>query len=70
MTTFAALVEDVYKLSKEELIEIKRIVDKQLTDERISEIEEALKSTRKESGEGKLKYYTSGEDFISSLNED
>ena len=70
MTTFAALVEDVYKLSKEELIEIKRIVDKQLAEERIEEIEEALKSTRSESAEGKLKYYTSGEGFVSSLNED
>ena len=70
MTTFAELVDNVYKLSKEELEEIKKIVDKQLTKQRIDEIEKALQNARKEAAEGKLKYYSSGDDLISSLNEE
>ena len=70
MTTFAALIDDVYKLSKDELKEIKLIVDNQLKEERMDEITKALTEARNEYANGKLKYYSSGEEMLSSLNED
>lgn len=64
------LIESVQKLSTEQLEEVRLEIDKQLSEKRIKEIEKALKEAKKAASENKLKYYTSGEDILSSLNED
>ena len=68
MNTFAEVVEKVNELSTEELEEIKLIVDKQLSDRRITEIEEALMQAKNSSGT--FTYYETGEELISSLSEE
>lgn len=70
MTTFADIVDTVYSLPKDELQEIKSIIDRRLTEQRINEIEQALIEAKQESASGKLKYYSSGKDMLASLNED
>ncbi|MEP6513927.1 MAG: hypothetical protein ABJA79_08660 [Parafilimonas sp.] len=69
-TKFPDLINDADNLSEEELKEIKQYADMKLTERRLNEIEKALLQARREAAEGKLKYYSSGEDFVSSLNEE
>ncbi len=63
-------MNDADNLSEEELEEIKQYVDMNRTQHRLDKIEKALLQARREAAEGKLKYYSSGEDFVSSLNEE
>jgi len=67
---FAEILEGVHKLSTEQLVEVRIAIDKELSEKRIEEIETALKEAKKAASENKLKYYSSGEDFLSALNED
>ena len=67
---FTEILEGVHKLSTEQLQEVRLVIDKELSEKRIQEIEIALKEARKSGAENKLKYYSSGEDLLSALNED
>ena len=60
----------VHKLSTDELHEVREVIDKELSEKRLEEIEAALNEAKKSALENKLKYYSSGEDILSSLNED
>ena len=66
----AEILEGVHKLSTEELETVRIAIDKELSEKRIKEIEAALKEAKKAASENKIKYYSSGEDFLSALNED
>ncbi len=68
MNTFAEVAERVSRLSTEELQEIKLLVDKQLSDRRINEIEKSLGEAKQSSN--KFTYYSTGEDLLSSLNDE
>lgn len=67
---FIEILESVPKLSTEQLKEVRIVIDKELSEKRIEEIETALQEAKKAASENKLKYYSSGEGFLSSLNED
>ena len=67
---FEQIIEHVHKLSTEQLQEVKLVIEKELSEKRIQEIEAALKEAKKAAAQKKLKYYSSGEDFLSALNED
>jgi hypothetical protein len=66
----AEIIEGVHKLSAEQLYEIREVIERELTEKRILEIENALKEAKKAASENKLKYYSSGEEFLSALNEE
>lgn len=68
MNTFAEVVETVSHFSTEELKEIKLLVDKHLSDRRIDEIEKSLQEAKQSSD--KFTYYSTGEDLLSSLNDE
>jgi hypothetical protein len=63
-------IENVQKLYTDELYEVREAIEKELSAKRLQEIEKALEEARKAASENKLKYYSTGEDFISSLNEE
>ena len=64
------IIEGVQHLTTEQLEEVKQAVDKELSEKRGEEIKQALEEAKKLSAENKLKYYSSAEDMLSSLNED
>lgn len=66
----AEIIEGVHKLSTEQLHEVREVIEKELSEKRMQEIEAALKEAKTSASKNKLKYYSTGEDFLSSLNED
>jgi hypothetical protein len=66
----AEIIEGVHKLSAEQLYEVREVIEKELKQKRILEIENTLKEAKKAASENKLKYYSSGEVFLSALNEE
>lgn len=63
------IIQNVHKLSSEELQKVKVAVEKELSEKRILEIESALKAAKKKASENNLKYYSSGEDLLSAIND-
>ena len=64
------IIESVQHLTTDELKEVKQAIDKELSEKRLEEIQEALKEAKKLVAENKIKYYSSADDLFSSLNED
>jgi hypothetical protein len=67
---FEEIIESVQQLSTEQLQAVRLAVDKELSEKRLEEIQEALKQAKQPASQNKLKYYSSGEEFLLSLNED
>lgn len=65
MTTFAELVEKVDDLSKDELEELKRIIQMRWIEIRRQEILEAVEEARREHAEGKAVILSSPEEIKS-----
>ncbi|HEX8460722.1 MAG TPA: hypothetical protein VF623_04810 [Segetibacter sp.] len=65
MVTFAELVESVENLSKEEMVEMKRIMERKWMDIREQEIIEAVEEARRESEEGKTVVLSSPQEIKS-----
>lgn len=63
MTTFAELVDTLDQLTSDEMLELKRIVEKKWVDIRRKEILEAVEQGRKESEEGKTIVLSSPEEI-------
>lgn len=67
---FEEIIESVPKLSTQQLEEIRSVIDKEISGKRLLEIEAALKDAKEAIAGNKLKFYSSGEDILSALNED
>jgi len=65
MVTFAELVESVENLSKEEMVEMKRIMERKRMNIREQEIIEAVEEARRESEEGKTVVLSSPQEIKS-----
>ncbi|HWF44691.1 MAG TPA: hypothetical protein VG537_08615 [Candidatus Kapabacteria bacterium] len=68
--TFADLVEEVRTLPLEEKVELKEVLEHELTDAVREGIYQGHLEAVREWESGKLKTYTNVDDFIRSLDED
>lgn len=65
--TFAAIVEEIKRLSIEEWIELNFLTEKFITEKRRNEIHESHLDSLSEYKKGKLKFFSSSADLKKSL---
>ncbi len=70
MKTFAAIIEEVKKLSRAEKEDLHAMLDKILAEERRSEILNNHQQSMKELKKGRIKFYDNPKDLLNTLNEE
>ena len=69
MLTFAEIVDSVSPLSIEEIEEMKKIISEILIEKKRDHFLAVAEQAKKDSKEGKLKFYDNVNDLMKSLNE-